>query len=397
LNNAFDPLHDRPSSSEATGLRDYYQLIVFWIKDGAKIHEIHTIDATHPLYVKQDIKPSMFPFAQLYCNEPSGDLIGTSEPAKILTNSLAYNLMMSTLLTAEYRNQRPPVFINADSGINISTFIKHANDADYTFPIRGNVNDVVKYHSFPQPSAYAQAIGGTLTNDMQLVTGVDGRYTGRNTGSVITTGGIEAMLDQATLIDAPKIQNYEAYAKRLTQLVLGNLIEFAPPRKYFIKDKKTMQYRTVEVDFLALNKKDYDTLFTYAISISTELPKNKARLAQMANVLMEKQAQYARSGGKVEFITPEEWLMLQDLPIREYMQTRMGIQRSQNYLEQVMETLTTYAEQVKQGIPSIDAIANTAEFLKAKQTPGSEFAPPEIAPEEQPMQSQPMMPTQNMY
>jgi hypothetical protein len=378
-----DMLRDRPDANMANGTKDYYRLLVFWVKVGDKIHEIHTIDATYPLYVKENIVPNMFPFALLYCNEASGDLIGTSAPAKIFTNSLAYNLMMSTLLTAEYRNQRPPVFINADSGINIASFIKHANDADYTFPMRGNVDQAVKYHQFPQPSAYAQAIGGSLTNDMQLITGVDGRYTGRDTGSVLTTGGIESMLDQVTLIDTPKIQNYEAYTKRLTQLVLKNLVEFAQKRKYFVKNPKDGSFMTIEVDFPQLNKRDVDTLFTYAISISTELPKNKARLAQMANTLMEKQMQYAQNGGKVDFITPEEWLMLQDLPIREYMQQRMGIQRSADYMEKVTEVLTTFAEQVKQGVPPADAMANTAAMLQAKETPGMELALPEVAPDEQ--------------
>ena len=59
---------------------------------------------------------------------------------------------------------------------------------------------------------------------IELVTGVDNRYTGRDTGSIITTGGTEEMLNRVTMIDTPKIMNYENYTKNLTLSI--NLLEY---------------------------------------------------------------------------------------------------------------------------------------------------------------------------
>ena len=87
-----------------------------------------------------------------------------------------------------------------------------------------------------------------LPEDIQIISGVDGKYTGRDTGSIITTGGIEAMLDQATLIDAPKIANYENYTKTLSKLVISNLIEYSNKRTYFVKDPNSTSI-IVTVDF----------------------------------------------------------------------------------------------------------------------------------------------------
>ena len=378
---------DRPTSSEARNAKEYFRLVVHWVRDGDKYHEIHTLDNSEVLFVKEDIKPSAFPFAVVYCNLPAGDVIGTSECARIFANSVAYNIMNSVLLTAEYKNQRPPKFINNMSGLNVASFVKHGNEADYTFVVQGDASKAVHYHQFPMPSAIAPQVMGMLGNDIQQVTGVDGRYTGKDTGSILTTGGIEQALDQATLIDTPKISNYEEYASKLTKLTLANMVEFSPKRKYYVKDK-TNKPVVIEIDFPKLKAVD---VFDYQIAISSELPKNKARIAQMANILMEKQMQYKQSGMQVDMITPEEWLMLQDLPTKELMQDRMGIQRSADYLEKVSRIIFTYGGLIQNGVDANEALEITAQDFQAAEQPGAPMPEDMMMAQDPMMQQDPMM------
>ena len=206
-----------------------------------------------------------------------------------------------------------------------------------------------------------QGLRTTLQYGMEQVSGVDGRYTGRDTGSIITTGGTEEMLNRVTLIDTPKILMYEQYAKKLTQLVLANMLEFAPKRKYLYKKPNSKEWESIEVDF---PKIDSDTLFNYAINISSELPKNKQRIAAMANMLMEKQMQYAQEGNSVQLITEEEWLMFQDLPNKEYMLERMGMQRQTDALQEAAQVIFDYATLVEQGMEPNQALMMTADSLK---------------------------------
>jgi hypothetical protein len=193
---------------------------------------------------------------------------------------------------------------------------------------------------------------------------MDGRYTGRDTGSITTTGGIEDMLMRVTLVDTPKIMNYEQYTQDLTRLVLANFITFAPKRKYFYKKPESTKWETVEVDF---PKIEDDTVFNYKAHVSSELPKNKQRIAAMANMLMEKQMQYNQEGGGVELITAEEWLMFQDLPNKEFMLERMGIQRLTSAVEDVSQTLFEYANLIEQGMNPDDAIMATAHSMDMKR------------------------------
>lgn len=363
-------LTDRVSAS-ATGKPDYYTIYTYWVNCAGKVHEIHVVNNECVLLCKQDIKPATFPFAELYCNLPAGDLFGTSPCAAIFANSLAYNIINSIVLTSEYKNQRPPRFVNNQSGINVATFVKHGNDADRTFLVQGDASKAVHYHQFPQPTQQATQAMGILASDVKTVSGVDDRYTGRDTGSVITTGGIENMLDQVTMIDAPKVENYERYCKRLTQLVISNCLQYSFKRDYFVRNPRTLEWKSVSVDF---PKIPTDTVFDYELVISSELPKNKTRIESVANHLMEMQMQYQGQGADVDIITPEEWLMMQDLPMREYMQERMGVQRTQNWLSMVAQTVTQYAGLVQTGVAPDDAIAATAETLARQAQPGGENA-----------------------
>lgn len=381
------PVTDRASSS-AANKKDYYRIFCYWVNVDGKIHEVHLLNNKHVLYVKQDIKPSVFPFVELYCNEPSGDLFGTSECATVFQNSLAYNLMFSIMLTAEYKNQRPPRFINGQSGLNVSTFTKHGNDADRTFIVNGDASKAVHYHQFPTPSPQTLTAMGMLMGDIKSMSGVDDRYTGRDTGSVLTTGGIESMLDQVTMIDAPKVNNYERYCKQLTSLIVYNYLEFsALSRKYLVRDKRNPKvYKTIEVDFPKIPS---DTIFEYDVMLSSELPKNKARLEAVANHLMEMQMQYQGQGISVDLITPQEWLMFQDIPHKEYMLERMDIQRTQNWTELVAQAVTQYANLVQKGVDPEEAIAATADTMARQGEPGAEEA---VAEQMQMLQGNPAIP-----
>lgn len=341
--------------------KDYYNLIIFWVREGKQVHEYHTIDALEVIYKKEDIKPSAFPFALLYCNLPTSHLIGISEPAGIFANNVAMNMLDSIALTSEYKNQRPPKFINSSSGLNINAFTKHGDEADRTFVVNGDASKAVHYHEFPLVSPVMNNLRQNMQYGMEQVTGVDGRYTGRDTGSIITTGGTEEMLNRVTLIDSPKILLYENYVKELTKLVLWNMLEFSSKRKYFYRKPNTTKWTTLEVDFPEI---DVETVFDYQISISSELPKNKQRVAAMANMLMEKQMQYQEQGNSIQLITEEEWLMFQDLPNKEFMMERMGMQRNTDAVKEVSQVLFEYAGLTEAGMSPDQALLATADSLQ---------------------------------
>ena len=142
------------------------------------------------------------------------------------------------------------------------------------------------------------------------------------------------------------------------------MIEFSPKRKYFLKKPMSRDYEVVEIDFPKIDRK---TLFSYDIQISSELPKNKQRVAAWADAIMEKQRQYAEGGNTVQLLTEEEWLMLQDIPFKELLLERMGFQRDTNAIKQASSTIMQYAALVEQGVPPEDALMLVSQQLEQMQ------------------------------
>ena len=363
-----------------------YNLFIHWVRnEKGGIDEIHTIDNEVLLLHKHDIEPNMYPFSELYCNLPGSALIGSSEPAKIFANNLVYNLMDSMAYTSVYKNQRPPKFVSTQSGLNIAAFVKHGNEADRTFVVNGDASRAVHYHQFPEVNAALPTMQQNMNFNIKAMSGVDDRYTGRDTGSIITTGGTEEMLNRVTLIDTPKIMNYERYTKRLTELTVRLMAEFSPDRTYVVKDDQRstptkVVYKTITIE---ADEMDPDAVFEYVIQISSELPKNKQRVQAWANNMMEKQMQYQSQGVQIDVITPEEWIRCQDVPYKEQILKRMGIQANLNAYIEAQNVIGEYAAMLERGDLPEDALAQAADGLQAmrmgEQTPfqmQQEAAPP---------------------
>lgn len=331
-------------------------------KEGYVIVEVHLLDDEYVLYCNKDLKPRMFPFAVLYCNNPAGDLVGASEPAKAFTSAFTYNLLNSIYATHAYKAQRPPRFVNAASGINLRQFAKYGNDADKTFIVNGDATQAVHYAQFPQLPPELLQVKQDLGRDIRDCSGVDEMYAGKNTGSIQTTGGMDTLMDATSQRDNQKILLYEEYSKRLTELVVNNLIVYGDKREYTVTDPITQQTKTVSFNFPEV---DDDIRFRYTLDIQTYLPRNKTRLAAVANMLLEKQAQYKPDP---EIITVEEWLLMQDIPFKDMIYKRMGIQRNTRISEQVAMTLEMFATLVEGGMDPDAAVDQVAQQLQADQT-----------------------------
>ena len=375
LHQAIPAATERQINNTATS--NYHKLTYYWCKyntddksnkEGYNICEVHLLDDEYVLYVNDNIKPKMFPFALCYCNNPAGDIVGASEPAKAFQSNLSYNLLNSIYATYAYKAQRPPRYVNAASGINVRQFAKYGNDADKTFIVNGDARNAVHYAEFPPLPPELLQVKQDLAFDIKNCSGIDDMYAGKNTGSIQTTGGIESMQMATTSRDNQKILQYELYCERLTELVINNLIEFGDKREYTVKDPITQQVKTIKFDF---PKIDDDIRFRYSLDIQTYLPRNKARLSATANMLLEKQAQYKPDP---EIITTEEWLLMQDIPFKDMIFKRMGIQRNTRITEQVAQTLEMYADLVEGGMDpnlAVEQVANTLQGQQQQTTLGN--------------------------
>jgi hypothetical protein len=276
-------------------------------------------------------------------------------------------MLNSIIATHAYKAQRPPRFLNVQSGINVRNFAQHGADADKTWLVNGDASMAVHYGKFPDLPVSMEMLPSKLDYDIKDKSGIDDMYAGKDFGSVTTTGGTDNVISRTTGRDLVKIQLYERYTKKLTLLITRFLIKYGDKRTYAIKDKTSNTITDVTINFKDITD---DTKFDAELSIQSDLPKNKQRLAQAANILLEKQMQY---NPDPEVITNEEWLLMQDIPFKPLIFDRLKIQRNARSTEDVTKILFEFAGLIEKGIDADQALNMVVQSLEAEKNPSGEM------------------------
>lgn len=334
--------------------------------EGWRIDQLFIADMDYLLHVKKDIKPKVFPIRVLYGEKPSSDPYGTSLASKIVANSVALNLLDSIEGTHAHATQNRAKIFNAKSGINYRSFAKYGNTPGMAFVVQGNPSDVVQYVDVQQLPRL-ENLKERLEGGIQLVTGVDPRYIGRETGSIQTTGGTD--LSQQRIMsttDATRIVYLEAFVESLTELVVDYYIEYGD--KYSTVPKTGLgQVKDDPSAIIDFNEIE-DNKFDYTMHAAPYLPKNTMRLAEAADQLMEMQGQYQF---QPPLITHEEWLRWQNFPQKEMILKRLNTQNQMNDEEEIRSILLSFAGMLDKGLDPEDAVEILVEERQAKrENPG---------------------------
>lgn len=330
--------------------------------EGYRIDQIELIDDGFILRLKKDIRPKRFPIVLLYSTPPIIDSYGTPVPKLVLSNIMTINMIDSIEATHAYASQRRTKLINMNAGLNVATFARYGNDPDKVFPVAGRPDDLIKYVDLPPLYQGIQKLRERMELSIFLITGIDLRYTGRDTGSISTTGGMDMLQARVSMSDNVRIIMLEKFAKDLTQMILDFYMEFGDKRNVPIKNKQGDVTEQVEINFEELRKEKIK--FDFTVHASPYLPKNLARLSEAANMIMEKQMQYQMDP---PLMTPEEWLSAQDFPQKHHMLDRMEAERQQDDLEDVMSTLGNFAGLVGQQVRPEEAVSMLAEEKSMKR------------------------------
>lgn len=336
------------------------RLLTIFYKEDGKINQVWMLEDGYILDEKKDIRPRRFPVCVLYANPPIHDPYGASTAKLILSNVLTINILDSIEATYTYASINRTKLVNRESGINIEAFSKYGNDPNKLFLVNGRPADLVHYVDLPQLHPGLPALRQRLEYAIFLITGVDLRYTGRDTGSITTTGGIEALQARLMMTDNVRLKMLEKFIKDVTHIIVDLYKEYGGQREFPIRTKTGEILETIEIDFDAIRSLDFD----FTVDVGPYLPKNRARLAEAANIIMEIQAQY---GINPPLITPEEWLMYQDFPQKSMILDRMQQNRYHDDTEELMADITSFSALTQQGVRPEAAVEILAEERRLKR------------------------------
>ena len=322
------------------------------------------------LQAKKDIKPSYFPVVGLYSTPPEKDGYGIGVVQRILKNAMTLNILDSISVTHVYASQRTPTVLDTRTGLNPARVAQEINNPDRVFAISdGDVSRALQKLEYPPLPANLEYIKSSLEQSIEKITGIDAKYIGRDTASVTTTGGMERLQSRVSMTDNTRVNLIEKYARELTRMMMDFYIHFGGTR-YFATNPEYMeeQKEALEIDFNKY-KGNYNGThqFSYHIEASPLLPKNRARLAEAANLIMQVQMQYQ---GQVELLTPEEWLFYQDFPQKDMILDRMKLDRLKDDYEEISSEIASFGAMTEEGMRPEAAVDQLAQERKTKREPG---------------------------
>jgi len=357
--------------------RDTIGMMPVWIAfkkvptspDSYRIDQIIYTQGEIILEYKKGIKPNYFPLVGLYLTPPEKDSFGIGICQRVLKNVLSLNILNSIAITHTYAAQRTPWVFDTNSGLSVRRVQQDLNRPDVLFPISsGDATKVLHRLEYPVLPPNLEFIKKTLEDDIEKISGIDAKYTGRDTASVTTTGGMERLQQRVSMSDNTRISLIEDYAVNLTKMIIdfhiinGGSYQFVPTNSNAPKEKEVLS-----VDFGKYRNQAHKFLFS--INAGPLMPKTRSRLAEAANIIMQTQMQYAQGGQQVQLMSAEEWLFFQDFPQKDMILDRMKIEQLRNDQEEIASELTSFSAMTEEGMRPESAVDQLAKERQLRRDP----------------------------
>lgn len=333
--------------------------------NGYRIDKIWFINNEFILAIQKDIKPRIFPIRVLYCSPPVNDPYGVPLTKLVLNNVITANLMdavESTTLTASLERS---VLVSRSAGLPEALFSANHSVPGKVWFVNNNVENIMKPIELPELPRERHLLRNRLEDSISRISGIDDRYTGRDTGSTQTTGGMDILMQRLTMSDNERIVELSKWIVSIAELIMMFYMEHAEGSRSYPKKNPDLSVEDIiDIDFEELRKEQLS--FDFTCDATPNLPKNVARLADTASQLMEMQMQYQSDP---PLITQEEWLSYQDIPQKHMILRRIQDDRRRNDVEDIQSMLVNYAGMVNQGVRPEKAVDQLAQesALKRRQ------------------------------
>lgn len=355
-------------------------IIEFYVKEDGAIIEGMIIDNKELIY-KKKLSVTEFPLEILYQRKPNDGPYGVPLVAKILNSYIALNLLDSMDATQPYLAMNRPKFFDIKSRINPRAFKNYGNTPGSTFGMFGDPTKGIFYQDvqfIPDTTNIKQRLEMGIFN----VTGVDPAYKGRQTNSIITTGGVEAQQARVTMMtDNAPLVALESFVEDLaTQFLDYNI---------YLNDKIEIDMGGyLDVDGKKTFKELKDIEFKFLLESKPYVPMTKETLFEVMVRLYEMQGQY---NFQIPLILEED--LIDEMPIpavkKERFLQRFTKEKASSAALERRETLLTFAnlfQQLQQGGLNEEEAAEEAlnimdeEAMAMQQNPALGMNPQNMPP-----------------
>ena len=358
LENGVDPMMIDPDDAEEIGGWKYKVTYMA----GNKI-----LDTVDP------IEPNMYPFAVLYDFKQRQEFWGRGTASLILENQKLVNKVESIVAMIGTLLQNPQRVVSKQSGINPREAMKYSFAPGHVWVTNGqDPTRAMHWQSPPDIPSALMNLAEQAKENIREITGLNEAYMGQSVGSLQTSGGVNSLIDRATMRDKDQMYDLEQFVEQITRIVLGFVTtKYTEERFIRLATDTTKQESPQPEDFVPFIGTDFaDIEYDLDIDVSAQAPVTQARREAEMDQLFTNQYQFNVTP---RLITPQEYVKKKRMVDAREIIERMDNEERQSEVDILTQVASMIADAMQDPNVPMDEIMNMArkqiEQIKSGQIP----------------------------
>jgi hypothetical protein len=346
------------------------QLIIYEIKNnGKKNQELYKTVLVENQIVEstKKMKTSLLPIAQLRWLKKHHSPYGLSLMDRLIAQQKAVNAAESAIINTALQFAAPSLIVNVDSGLDPNDVAVSAGMPAAVYPISGvQIDNAIRplFAGKTVDQSMIQIKENTV-NTIYEIAGITQEFKGTLGTAGNTSGGANAVVQRAKIIEQKVLANIEEYVEDLSSIIVEFIAKVFEGETIFTRSQKktdgTFNFNQIEVPKVDKNNFQY----TFSINLDVKTPYSKDQNKTLMLELFQMERQYNQGDPIVTNVL--DVMKQYNLPEREELMQRynnMMTKDNQNKA-QVISELVAAAEQY--GIPQEMVTPAIVELLENKQ------------------------------
>lgn len=330
---------------------------------GGWLYKVTYIAGTKEVGSIERLEPNMYPFAVLYDFKQRQEFWGRGTASLIIENQKLINKVEGIIAMIGTLLQNPQKVISKRSGINPVEAMKYSFAPGHVWVTNeGDPAQAMHWQTPPQIPQALVNLAEMAKENIREITGLNEAYMGQSVGSLQTSGGVNSLIDRATMRDKDQMFDIEEYVDQLTRLILGFVTtKYVDERVVrLIEDKNRPEETQTFMEYVGTDFADME--YDLDIDVSSHAPVTQARREAELDTLLTNQYQFNITP---RVITPQEYVEGKRMVDSQKIIARMNREEMQNDIDILSNVAGMMAEAIQDGqIPPEEIMAMAEEQIR---------------------------------
>jgi hypothetical protein len=306
------------------------------------------------------LEPNRYPFAVLYDFPQRQEFWAKGTGQLILDNQKLVNKVESIIAMIGTLLQNPQKIISRRSGINPVEAMKYSFAPGHVWVSNDDPASSIRWQEVPQIPQALINLAEMAKENIREITGLNEAYMGQSVGSLQTSGGVNSLIDRATMRDRDQMFDIEQYVEQLSRIILDFVVTKYTDERFIrvIEDPTKPDETTKFIDFVGTDFANIE--YDMSIDVSAHAPITQARKEAELTELMQLQGQY---NFMPKIITPQEYMKGKRMVDADKIIARMNAEETENKIQKSLQVAQMLQEALMAGVPQEEAMAMAEQQL----------------------------------